>query len=89
MAMPPPMVPAPMTAAFVIGRSRRRLGNVGHLAGRALREEGMAQALRLRRLHELDEQPALDDGAFRERLRRRFHAFDAALRRKRAAATWP
>ena len=47
MAMPPPMVPAPISAADLDLARRRVLGHIGDLADLALGEEQMAQRLRL------------------------------------------
>ena len=81
--MPPPIVPAPMTAAFDQRTQRRRLGNVGDLAGRALREERMTQRLATRAvcMSSTNSRRSMTQ-AFVERLRGRLDAFDAAQRRR-------
>ena len=47
MAMPPPMVPAPITAALAIGVTGVSGGQIRDLVGLALGEEDMALRLRL------------------------------------------
>ena len=47
-AMPPPMVPAPITPTCLIVAQRRVVGHVGDLAGGALGEERVAQRLAIR-----------------------------------------
>ena len=58
--MPPPIVPAPMTATRSISRAGVFAGRSGDLGRRALGEERVAQRARFRRLHELHEQLALE-----------------------------
>ena len=67
-AMPPPIVPKPMMAARADRPRRRVFRDVRNLRRGALREERVAQRLRLGRLHELDEEPALEAEALVERL---------------------
>ena len=57
--MPPPIVPAPTTAARLIVLRRRVLRHVGHLGDLALGEEQMAQRLRFGRDDAVGEQLAL------------------------------
>ncbi len=59
MAMPPPMVPAPITAALPIGRVGVSVGYVGNMRGSSLGLEHMAQRCRLGREHQRAEQFAL------------------------------
>ena len=67
---------------------RRVLGDVGNLGGCALGEESVAQRARFRRLHELDEQLALEPQALVERHRDgRRDRVDALERRGKAAAS--
>ena len=49
------------------GPRRRAFGHIGDLGRGALRKEGVAQRLRLRRLHQFDEEAALAREAFVER----------------------
>ena len=51
--MPPPMVPAPITAARLISRGFDVLADARHLRGLALGKEDMALRLRLIADHEL------------------------------------
>ena len=59
-AMPPPMVPAPITRDLADLARRRVVGHVGDLAGRALGEEDVAQRRDFGRQHQADEELALD-----------------------------
>ena len=63
--MPPPIVPAPTTAARLISVRRRVLRDVGHLGDLALGEEQMAQRLRFGRDDAVGEQLALAHRALR------------------------
>ena len=61
--MPPPIVPAPTTAARLMSLRRRVLRDVGHLRRLALGEEQVAQRLRLGRDDAFGEQLALAERA--------------------------
>ena len=69
--MPPPIVPAPITRDLLDLARRRVLGDVGDLGGRALGEERVAQRPRLGRLHEAEEDLALDLAGLRRTACRR------------------
>ena len=69
--MPPPIVPAPMTATRSISRSGVSPATSAILRRRALGEEHVAQRARLGRLHQLEEELALVTQAVVERLRHR------------------
>ncbi len=81
MAMPPPMVPAPMTPTLRMGRSGVSSGTSLNLRGRALGLKHVPQRRRLRRQHQRGKQFAL---AFETRLEgsfdRRRHRLDAGQR---------
>lgn len=67
MVMPPPMVPAPITATLRIGRSGRGGGDAGRLGSFALGEEQVAQGHGLGRGHGLHEQLRLAGQAYFQR----------------------
>ena len=82
MAMPPPMVPAPTTAAVLISGSCHVLRLARDLGDLALGEEGVAQGLGLVGVLELRKQPPLGLDALVERLaHRRLDAGDAVVGR--------
>ena len=81
MAMPPPMVPAPTTAASLDRDRRRVLGDVGNLGHLALAEEDVDQRLRLIGEQALLEQFGFARQAFVERQPGGgFHRIDGRLR---------
>ncbi len=67
MAMPPPMVPAPTTAAELIGMGRCFFWNIRNLGHFTLAEEHMDESLRLIGVETIDEQLGFDLAAFLER----------------------
>ena len=86
MAMPPPIVPAPITAARAIGRGFVSGGHVRHLRRLALGKEDVALRLRLIAGDELLEQLALAPQPFVERQDDGVaHRLDAGGRRLAAA----
>ena len=70
-AMPVPIVPAPMTAMRPDRARRRGVGHVGNARRRALGEKRVAQRARLRGRNKLEESLALEGEAFVERHRSR------------------
>ena len=80
-AMPPPIVPAPMMPTWANRAQRRVVGHVGDLGGRAFGAEDVAQRARLRRIHQRHEALALQAQRLVDRLGDRHrHRFDALQR---------
>ena len=67
MAMPPPIVPAPTTAALFTGNDRCVLRHIGNLGDFALAEENVNESLGLIRLQAFEEQLLLSLAALIER----------------------
>src|SRR5216683_272167 len=85
MAMPPPMVPAPITAAFLISLAGVSGGTSGILAAsRSAKKKSLR--FRFRRVEELDEQfPLALDALIERQADRRLDGLDDALGRPEAA----
>ena len=85
-AMPPPMVPAPMTPTFLIGSVGVSSGTSGIFRAWRSAKKYVALRRRLRAGHQLDEQLALGLHALVERqVHRRFDGLDVVLGRHEAA----